>query len=105
MHKARSQLQCITYLETRAAEQLDERQRDSIEDEHRPYNAADGPSQIPQRINLVIRKLTQDGPAVNPKCNFIRARYYAALCKRLKRPVPPCNSLNSAGLPKKQMRL
>jgi hypothetical protein len=27
-----------------AAEQLDERQRDSIKDEHRPYNAADGPT-------------------------------------------------------------
>jgi hypothetical protein len=29
---------------SRATGQLDERQRDSIKDEHRPYNAADAPS-------------------------------------------------------------
>ena len=33
-----------TYLGTRAAEQLDERQRDSNKHEHHRYNAADGPS-------------------------------------------------------------
>ena len=47
-----------------------------------------------------IEDLPQAGPGVGLTSNFKRARCYAALCKRLKRPVPPFNSLNS-GIAKK----
>ena len=92
MHKVRWQLQCIKYLGTRA--QLDERPRDNNKDEHRPYNAADSPYR--NVCASSIEDLPQAGPGVSLTSNFKRARCYAALCKRLKRPVPPSNSLDSA---------
>ena len=36
--------------------ELDEGERNGVEEEHRAYDAADGPSQKPQRLSFIHRK-------------------------------------------------
>jgi hypothetical protein len=71
-----------------AAERLNERQPDSIKDEQRPYNAADGSILNTAMFALHPSKALPQTSRGVTLFNLKRARCYAPLCKRPGRPVP-----------------